>query len=506
MNKLFNSIWGDTIAFFAGILYTLSFSPFDYPFLIFTALAIFKLSLAGLSDKRTVLRGFLFGLGIFGLGVSWVFVSMVVNQQTGFALPLLMTLLYCSCWALFPALSAYLYTKIRFSSRLDWLVFACVWMIVEYVRGEWVLGGFPWLQVAYSQLDTPLSGYAPVLGVYGLGLVVVSISSLMLNLLNNKEGVRYFLAMSIIISLGALLQGAQWTTVSGEPFTASLIQGNIAQKDKWAVDNRNATLKQYYDDSSAHWQSDIIIWPETAIPAYFDDVKEGYLLPLEQEAIAHNTDIVTSLPFKDKTGKLFNSVLVLGEERSMYKKVHLLPFGEYLPWQPLSGYLLGLMNVRLGQFSTGSIDQPLLLAAGYPFVTSICYEDAFGEQSIHNVEQARFLVNVSNDGWFKGSIEPYQHMQIARMRALESGRYLLRATNTGVSVIVSEQGRVISQAPIGVRATVTAEIKPMQGMTPYALMGDKPIIILGLLILLYAFIKRLIFNKKSLNKSQKVVK
>ncbi|MCK5870602.1 apolipoprotein N-acyltransferase [Methylococcaceae bacterium CS1] len=497
MEKLLKSVWGDVFAVIAGILFTLSFSPFDFSFLVFFALAFFRLSLIDLTVKRAVLRGFLFGFGIFGLGVSWVFASMVVNEQAGFALPMFLTLLYCSFWAIFPAISAYLYVKLPVSNRLDWLVFSSVWILVEYIRGEWVLGGFPWLQIAYSQLDSPLSGYIPVLGAYGTGLIMAMISALLIQVLLDKKFRKvYLLGIISLFSLGAILKSVDWVTVSGNPVKVSLIQGNIAQKDKWAVENRNLTLKQYYDDSVAHWQSNVIIWPETAIPAYFEDVKEDYLLPLEREAIEHNTDIITSLPYKDKAGKLYNSVLVLGAERAMYKKIHLLPFGEYLPWQPVSGYLLGLMNVRLGDFSSGKVDQPLLKVAGHHFVTSICYEDAFGEQSIHQVEQARFLVNVTNDGWFDGSIEPYQHMQIARMRALESGRYLLRVTNTGVSAIVDEKGKIIRQAPVMERAVITSDIKPMSGLTPYARIGNKPIILLIALILFCSLVGRYFLKSK----------
>lgn len=497
MEKLLKSVWGDVFAVIAGILFTLSFSPFDFSFLVFFALAFFRLSLIDLTVKRAVLRGFLFGFGIFGLGVSWVFASMVVNEQAGFALPMFLTLLYCSFWAIFPAISAYLYVKLPVSNRLDWLVFSSVWILVEYIRGEWVLGGFPWLQIAYSQLDSPLSGYIPVLGAYGTGLIMAMISALLIQVLLDKKFRKvYLLGIISLFSLGAILKSVDWVTVSGNPVKVSLIQGNIAQKDKWAVENRNLTLKQYYDDSVAHWQSNVIIWPETAIPAYFEDVKEDYLLPLEREAIEHNTDIITSLPYKDKAGKLYNSVLVLGAERAMYKKIHLLPFGEYLPWQPVSGYLLGLMNVRLGDFSSGKVDQPLLKVAGHHFVTSICYEDAFGEQSIHQVEQARFLVNVTNDGWFDGSIEPYQHMQIARMRALESGRYLLRVTNTGVSAIVDEKGKIIRQAPVMETAVITSDIKPMSGLTPYARIGNKPIILLIALILFCSLVGRYFLKSK----------
>jgi len=498
MAKLFKSIWGDFLVFVAGGVLTLSFSPFDIYLLAFVALATFKLSLSiELSVKRAILRGFLFGLGLFGSGVSWVFVSMVVGEQSGLFIPLLMTLFYCSFWATFPAISAYIFIKLCTNNYFDWLIFACIWIFVEYIRGEWVLGGFPWLQISYSQLDSYIAGYIPIFGVYGAGLIIAMISALLAeSLLCKNICSKPIMGVTVLFAVGAVLQSISWTDVSGGSIKVTLIQGNIAQKDKWQLENRNTTLKQYYDDSAEHWNSDIIIWPETAIPAYYSDVKGSYLRPLKAEAMAHNTTIIISLPYKGEAGKLYNAVLTLGESQGFYKKIHLLPFGEYLPWQPVSGYLLGLMNVRLGKFSSGGIDQALLEAAGHQFVTSICYEDAFGEQSIRFIEQAKFLVNVTNDAWFGRSIEPYQHMQIARVRALESGRYLLRATNTGVTAIVSDKGKIIHQAPTMQRASITADIKPMSGLTPYARTGDKPVIVLILMVLLGTLLNKYYLMKK----------
>jgi len=498
MAKLFKTIWGDILVFVAGGVLTLSFSPFDICWLAFVALAIFKLSLSTeLSIKRAVLRGFLFGCVFFGSGVSWVFVSMVVGDQSGLFIPILMTLFYCSFWALFPAIFAYIFINLRTNSYFDWVVFSCAWIFIEYIRGEWILRGFPWLQIAYSQLDSYLAGYIPILGAYGAGLVIIMISALLAeSLLDKNTRNKSIMGVTVLLSVGAVLQSISWTNVSGGPLKVTLIQGNIAQKDKWQLENRNTTLKQYYDDSTKHWSSDIIIWPETAIPAYYSDVKDSYLMPLKAEAEAHDATIITSLPYKGEAGQLYNSVLTLGKSQVFYKKIHLLPFGEYLPWQPVSGYLLGLMNIRLGNFSSGDIDQSLLKAAGYPFVTSICYEDAFGEQSIRYIEHAKFLVNVTNDGWFDGSIEPYQHMQIARMRSLESGRYLLRATNTGVTAIVSDKGKIIHQAPVMQRASITADIKPMSGLTPYVRIGNKPVIVLILIVLFGAFLNKYYLVKK----------
>ncbi len=495
MENLFKSAWGHMIAVAAGILFAFSFAPFDFSLFIFIALAIFRLLLNQLSAKQALLRGFLFGLGIFGVGVSWVFVSMVVTPQSNLTLPILMTLFYCSFWAIFPALFAYVFARLSRSQQEinSVLLFASLWILLEYIRGEWVLNGFPWLQAAYSQLDSPLSGFIPIAGVYGTGFIVVLLATFLAEVFIDpaKKIIVILIVFPLFIVSGKWLDQIDWTNENGGLIKVTLIQGNIAQKDKWAVENRNSTLKQYYDDSAEHWDSDVIIWPETAIPAYYTDVKDDYLIPLEQEGILNNTDIIASLPYKDEEGKLYNSVLVLGKEPAMYKKIHLLPFGEYLPWQPVSGYVLGLMDMKLGKFSAGDIDQPLLKVAGHHFVTSICYEDAFGKQSIRQIEKASFLVNVSNDGWFDGSIEPFQHMQIARMRALESGRYLLRATNTGITAVVSEKGKIINQAPLRQRYSLTSDIKPMSGLTPYALIGDKPTLMLVIFILGWIIIKNL---------------
>jgi len=500
MFNLFQSNWGSIFSCLAGILYVLAFSPFDVSVFAFLAFIIFILSIENVSIKQASFRGYLFGLGVFGVGGSWVFSSMVVNNQGGIVVPVLMTLLFCCFWAIFPAISVYLFVKLRSRFQASIFLFPCVWICVEYIRGEWVLNGFPWLQFAYSQMDSLLSGYIPIIGVYGTGFIGICFSVFIADsLLNRKVNRLYFSIVFFVLTAGFILKQIDWTTLAGAPVKVTLIQGNIAQKDKWLVENRNITLKQYYDDSSEHWDSNLIIWPETAVPAYYSEVKNDFLLPLQEEAIRHNTDIITSMPLREDN-KLYNSVLLLGAVPGVYKKVHLLPFGEYLPWQPVSGYLLDLMKVRLGTFTAGSPEQPLLTVAGYKIMTSICYEDAFSAQSTQQIKQARFLVNVTNDGWFDGSIEPYQHLQIARMRALESGRYLLRATNTGVTAIVSDKGIVIAQAPIAQRFSLTADIYPKSGITPYLYLLNPPIMAGILLLLLCSLFCP--FRKRSINLRQ----
>ncbi len=464
----------------AGILLALSFAPFNYAYLALLSLIFVCSSWKGISPPRALFRGLLFGLGLFGIGVSWVYISIHDYGNAHFIGAALLTTFFVFFWALFPALTAYLSVKLKCSNnaymRILWV--PLIWILIEYFRGYLLLNGFPWLQVAYSQLDTPLSGYIPLLGAYGSGFLLLFSASLLTEVINNKSlWQQAALILMLVWGGGGYLKNIQWTVPVGVPVKVTLIQGNVPQDQKWLPQNRIKTMLNYQKMTERHWDSDVIIWPETAIPAYFYQVEEFFINPLERKAQKNHTDLIVSLPAKGKGEKeYFNMALTLGEQRGVYKKNHLLPFGEYLPLQPLSGFILDLLNINLGNFTSGGDAQPLMVAGGYPFVTSICYEDAFASVFIHALPKAAYLVNVTNDAWFGDTIEPYQHMQIARMRALESGRFLLRATNTGVTAIVDFKGKIIKQAPLFTTTSVTGEILPMGGMTLFARLGDNTII------------------------------
>ena len=470
----------DLLAALAGILYTLAFAPFDFSYLALIALSLLFVSWQNATPARALWRGYLFGLGAFGLGVSWVYISI---HDFGGADPFsagLLTGLFVAFWAWFPALAGYLSIKIGAvkPGLISMMVMPLVWLLVEYLRGYLVLNGFPWLQVGYSQLETPLAGYIPIVGVYGTGFLAVLTASTLVYLLQTKKH-RLLLAATLaaVWLTGSVLQTIKWTHAIGEPIRVSMIQGNIAQDQKWRPENRGNTLQYYKTMTEAHWDSAVIVWPETSIPAYLADVYDWFLLPLSDAARQHETDLIVSLPAHGNSEhERYNAVMTLGKETRMYRKKHLLPFGEYLPWQPVSGFILNSLAIKLGDFTPGAIDQPLLTAGGYPFITSICYEDAFGDAGIQGMHDAAYLVNVTNDGWFGNSIEPHQHLQIARMRAMETGRFLLRATNTGVTAIVAPDGKIVSQAPQFTATVLTDVITPMGGMTPYARSGDKPAI------------------------------
>jgi apolipoprotein N-acyltransferase len=481
----------------AGILFTLAFAPFDYAYLALVALILLFASWQNITPGRAMLRGYLFGLGSFGLGVSWVYISIHDFGRANMLSSGLLTCLFVGFWALFPALAGYLSVKIMPINKglISTLIMPVVWLLIEYFRGYWVLNGFPWLQIAYSQLETPLAGYIPVVGVYGTGfLVALTASTIVFIFQTRKHWLLLTSVLAVIWATGNVLQAIKWTKAIGDPIRVTLIQGNITQDQKWLPENRLNTLLLYKKMTEQHWDSAVIVWPETSIPAYLSEVNEWFLLPLSQTALQHKSDLIVSLPAHGNSeDEKYNAVMTLGKETGLYRKKHLLPFGEYLPWQPVSGFILNRLAIKLGNFKSGGIDQPLLKAGGYPFITSICYEDAFGNEGIRGLPDAAYLVNVTNDGWFGDSIEPYQHLQIARMRAMETGRFLLRSTNTGATAIVAPDGKIISQAPLFKATTLNGMITPMGGMTPYARLGDTPIIytLVILLFVMVVFIRRL---------------
>jgi len=439
----------------------------------------------------------MFGLGFMGFGISWLHIS--IDQFGGVGLPLaaIITLLFVAIIALFFGLAGWLGARLRSKNETVNLliVFPAIWTIVEWIRG-WFLTGFPWLSMGYSQLDTPLQGFAPIVGVFGVSWIVALLAALIVLILKafmdaparrSKAMLKPLLGMAgiiIIWTVASLLDGHLWTIPAGKPIKVTLIQGNIPQEIKWNRDQFRPTIQLYSSLTRANWESDLIIWPETAIPAFYHRVKDNLLDPLEAEAQSHNTDLLVGIAVQStQNSDYFNAMVSLGKERDIYSKRHLVPFGEFLPLKWLLNPLIDFLQIPMSDFSAGDNNKTRLNLAGYPAGISICYEDAFGEEVIQALPEAAFLVNTSNDAWFGDSLAPHQHLEIARMRALESGRYLLRATNTGISAIIGPKGDIQGLSAAFKQETLTRKITPMQGMTPYALIGNSGIIS-ALLILL----------------------
>ncbi|RLA19784.1 MAG: apolipoprotein N-acyltransferase [Gammaproteobacteria bacterium] len=468
----------DFIALFAGALLPLAFSPYDFIPLAFISLALLFYCWLDTtaSGKRLFLRGFLFGVGLFGFGISWIFVSIHQYGGASILVASIMTAALASGLALFPALVGLMISYFSSTSVLFRLtaVFPLIWMLVEWLR-SWFLTGFTWLQVGNSQLDSPLVSLAPIFGVLGVGYAVSLASGLIVGLFYSRGKKRGLLVATLVglLAVSFLLKPVSWTAPEGEPFSVTLIQGNIPQELKWERSVRQKTLQLYRRLTEEHWDSRLIIWPETAIPAFYHQVKNGFLAELSEEARRHNSDLLIGVPVADQSsGQYYNAVASIGEKEGLYLKRHLVPFGEYLPLKPLSTFIADQLQIPMSDFGAGSDDQLLLEAAGYPLAISICYEDIFGEESRVGLPEARYLVNVTNDGWFGDTAAPHQHLQMARMRAVEVGRYMLRATNTGATAIIRPDGSIQSQAPFFKQTTLSGDITAMKGVTPYVMWGD----------------------------------
>ena len=488
-------LWGDVAALAAGLFLPLAFAPFDLHPLAILSLAVLFAGWRGATPRRALWRGMLYGWGMFGAGVSWIFISIHEYGQVPWGLSLFITLSFIAFLSLFPALAGWLAVTlegfwawrrtIRSELRLI-LIYPAVWLLVEWVRG-WFLTGFPWLNLGYSQIDAPLGGLAPVLGVYGVSYATALSAALVLAALQHREGRilgTYVAAFVSLWLLAAVFQLWPWTQPTGRSLTVSLVQGNIAQNLKWLPAMREPTVELYSRLSRRHWDSDLIVWPETAMPMFYLQARP-YLDVLAAEIGDRGPALLVGLIYLDpQTRRYYNSMVSVGAgPPAFYHKHHLVPFTEYLPFPTVLGGLVDWMQVPMSDFSAGDPDQPPLELAGEQVAVSICFEDAFGEEIIRALPAATLLVNVSNDAWFAGSVAPAQHLQIARMRALETGRFLLRATNTGLTAVVDPRGDVQALAPPFQEHVLRATVESRTGATPYVRLGNTPVVMASLLLL-----------------------
>jgi apolipoprotein N-acyltransferase len=482
------------LAMLAGVVTTLAFAPFHlWPLALAGPGLLFLLWTRGCTPGFAT--GFAYGLGLMGSGISWLYVSIAQFGDLGWLFPLLITVGFVAFIALYYGLLGWLAGRFKASSVVSLgLVLPALWTLVEWLRG-WFLTGFPWLQLGYSQVDTPLAGYAPVLGVLGISWML-SLSTGLLLLLAEPGKRRWFSLVLLLFVWGGGwgLLHVEWTEPAGEPLRVALVQGNIPQAQKWAPEQLTPSLVLYAQQSKPHFDKDLIVWPETAVSAFQFQVDEAFLQPLETELQRHGGHLVFGVVQMDKARKrYYNAMVALGNtedgksQRDFYYKRHLVPFTEYLPLKSLLWPLVDLFTIPMSDFSTGSDEKTLMQVGPHQAGMSICYEDAFGSEMIQALPGAEYLINASNDAWFGRSLAPYQHLQIARMRALETGRYLLRATNTGISAIIGSQGEVVKQAPLLELAVLSGEILPMSGSTLYARFGNLPLLALLLIALILAF-------------------
>jgi apolipoprotein N-acyltransferase len=471
----------------AGLALPLAFAPLSaYP-LALVSTALFFFLIDGQRPGLAARCGFAFGFAAFLAGTYWLYISVhhFGKAPLYVALPVMFSLI--AVMAAWYALLAWLSARwLGGSAVLRWLVsWPAAWVVVEWLRG-WVASGFPWLSLGYSQLESSLAGFAPLGGVYAVSWAVALVAGSLLVVLRERGRTRWLglvVALSVWLG-GSSLRGVQWTQPEGEPGPVLLVQGNVAQDVKWLPEQRQPTLDLYRELTTENLDTELVIWPEAALPSLVSDEKEYLSEVWTRVQDSGGALVLGVLRLEGRGWDVRNSLLALGEEAGFYDKRHLVPFGEYFPVPEFVRNWLRLMSLPYSDIEPGPEEQPVLPAGRFRIGPSICYEDAFGSEQRVFLPEANLLVNISNDGWFGDSIAPHQHLQIARMRALESGRYLIRSTNTGISAVVDTRGRVIARSPQFQVATLRASVQPFTGATPYVRAGNSAVVILASLAIL----------------------
>jgi apolipoprotein N-acyltransferase len=478
------------IVFVIGCATTLVFAPAEWAILApLLTLPLLFIALTT-SPKEAAAHFFWFGFGFFLTGTYWIYISVhvfgnaalwiAVLLMVGLSL-ILATLLWIAGWV-----------TSRLSHGEPWRILfvgPAAWVIIEWLRG-WILTGFPWLAHGYGQIDSPLAGWAPVLGVYGMSLMLLFSTAAILVTIMTTGRERLIAASLIVLPwiAGSLLGAVQWTEPYGDPIRTTIVQGGVPQDQKWLPEQRQPTLDFYRGSTLSVPESQLVVWPEVAIPA-LDVQVETYLDIIDGDARRNNQSVLLGILEHDDERSIeprtYNSVILLGsDERQVYRKRHLVPFGEYFPVPASVREWMRMQNLPYSDLSAGDDIQPMLTASnGAKLAIAICYEDAYGAEQLYAFPGADVLINVSNDAWFGDSIAPHQHLQIARMRALEVGRYAVRATNTGISAFIGPFGKLLKTGKQFEADIMTADIRARKGTTLYADCGNWPVTIICFLLL-----------------------
>jgi len=475
-----------------GLVHAFAFAPWQLPWLQWLALAgLFALALPIARPREAALAGFAFGLGWFGLGVSWVYVSMHVYGEMPALLAAAATAAFCAFLALYPALALGLATRLAVGKTTKaLLVLPSAWAGSEWLRGV-LLTGFPWLASGYAHTDGPLAGYAPVIGVHGVTLVAALVAGSLALMARSRGRMPVLVTAAIVLPLfacGEALRRIEWTEPTGDPLRVQLLQGNVPQNLKFADGGMKLSEEAYLPLLRAADPADLVVLPESVFPLPLAHLPEQTVDALA-EIPRHGSALIFGIFIEEPRSYYYNSAVGLapgGGEPQRYSKRHLVPFGEFIP----RGFrwFVDLMQMPIGDQQRGDAYQPPMQIAGQRIAVNICYEDLFGaeiRQAWRNPAQApTLLLNLSNLGWFDDSLALPQHLQISRMRALETGRPVLRATNTGATAIIDAHGRVVAQLPHRTRGVLRGELHGHGGSTPYLRWGDAPalgMILLGLL-------------------------
>lgn len=470
-----------------GSFAVLGYAPFYfYPAPVLALAGLFYLWSQSQSARQAATLGFIFGMGLFGTGVSWIYVSLHDFGGMPAAAAIFATAAFCAFISLLPMAAGWVVGKYFPSSRL--MAAPLLWTAQEWVRG-WIFTGFPWLVVGYSQVPySPLAGFAPIFGIYGVSLLTAAAAAIITAALCGQFAKKYLALWMLGFWIsGAALKHVEWSRPEGPPVSFSLLQGNISQDLKWREDEVVHTLQTYRQMVMAS-RAKLIVLPEMAFPLFLDDIPKSYLDSLVEHARSLGGDVLIGVPEARRDAgetRYYNTMLSYGAAPTQaYRKFHLVPFGEFIPFKPAFGWIYqNLLHIPLTDLAPGEKHQPPMALAGQKIAMNICYEDVFGEEIILPLPEATLLVNVSNDAWYGDSLAAYQHLQMSQARALETARMVLRSTNTGATAVINREGRVIAQAPHFKQASVDGNVQGYAGATPYVRWGNIPAITLIFLAL-----------------------
>lgn len=483
------------ILWLAGALFPLALAPLFWWPVGLLSIAVFVYAIWHSETTRQAFwRTWWFSFGKFSTGISWIYVSMHDHGGTPALLAILLIGLFAGFIATFPAFWFALRQK-YFARHLAWLTIPVFWFLHEWFR-SWFMTGFPWLFAGDAHLFSWLSGWAPIIGSYGLSvLAVLSLTTLYQSWQKRQP---LYLLVLLLWPAGWLLQDVEWTEKSGE-LTVAAVQGNVDQDKKWLREMVSPTINNYYNQTREHWDADLILWPETAVTLFLDQF-QPYFDVFAREAEQQHSTLITGIPYRHpqgtpQAGEFHNSIVARGYGEGIYHKQQLVPFGEFVPLQELIRGLIPFFDLEMSSFLHGEADQALIKVGKYHseeheqlFLVApyICYEIAYPQLVSHMAKEADMLITVSNDAWFGDSLGPKQHMALAQMRSLETQRYLLRATNTGITALVNHKGEIVDKLPVKQQATLTGVAEMRQGQTPYMQLGLWPLFIFSGLVLLMA--------------------
>jgi apolipoprotein N-acyltransferase len=510
MNNFHENVAAALISILAGALLTLAFAPFSHPALAFISplilLAIWYFS----NVKQAFWRGWFYGLGFFGTSVYWTYNSIHVYGNASIFLAFIIAYGLIAVLAFFPAITGFLLNKFFPTPTLTkyLLAFPTTWVFFEWIR-SWLLTGFPWVYIGNSQVDTIFKAIAPVFGVFGVSLVVLMLVGAMFLIFDfiitfvaagfslrskfsQAKACGYnlricLLSITLLVTICFCLNSIKWTKPISKPIPVSLIQGNIAQEIKWNPAHTQKILANYEKLTDGNWHSKIIVWPEGAIPEFSWQAKD-FINRLAAKAKTHSSTIIFGAPIEGLgENEYYNGMLSVGMNSSVYLKRHLVPFGEYPMFGVVTKAFMALLNIPMSNFSSGPTHQPLFIANNIVIAPTICYEIAYPVEFLDFFPAAQLILNISDDSWFGHSIAEYQQLEIAHMRSIETGRYQMIATNTGITAIINPDGTIQQQAPTFQPYVLNGYIIPMTGTTPWIIFGKYIwlALILGMVLLYF---------------------